>query len=153
MVTHAVTQLMHRYQKRNESLQEINFDFSELIQAVTNHEPKDIPDPLKIHMYVQRFFNPIISSKTIWQSHQTLQKAIDYAQKVEREFSLVEGNQQKEFDSIMSINAFAGNNPMIQQRVFTITCYECGPKVILGKIVLIWLAQAQYKIEIWHKVP
>ena len=65
MVTHAAKQLMHRYQQKEESLQEFNFEFSELIQAVTNHEPKDIADPLKIYMYVQKLFNSAICSKTI----------------------------------------------------------------------------------------
>ena len=36
MVTHAATQLMYRYQQKGESLQELNFEFIELIQAVTN---------------------------------------------------------------------------------------------------------------------
>ena len=43
-VTHATTLLMHRYQQEGESLQEFNFEFGELIQAVTNHETKDITD-------------------------------------------------------------------------------------------------------------
>ena len=48
LVTHAATWLVHRYQQKEESLQEFNFDLSELTQAVTNCEPKDITDPLKI---------------------------------------------------------------------------------------------------------
>ena len=47
MVSHAVTQLLHRYQQKGESLQEFYFKFNELIQAVTNCEAKDIPDLLK----------------------------------------------------------------------------------------------------------
>ena len=42
MVTYTATQLMHRYQQIEGGLQEFNFEFSELIQAVTNCEPKDI---------------------------------------------------------------------------------------------------------------
>ena len=45
-------------------------------------------------MYAQKLFNPGISSKTIRHVHPTLQKAIGYAQKIEREFLLVEGIQQ-----------------------------------------------------------
>ena len=91
-------QLIHKYKKR-ESLQEFNFDFSDLIQTIMNCEPKDMMYPLKIYMYLQKVFNPMISSKTIQHAHPTLQKAIDYVQKVEREFLLVKGIQQTEFDS------------------------------------------------------
>ena len=42
IVIHATTWLMHRYQQKGEILQEFNFEFSEIIQAVTNHEPTDI---------------------------------------------------------------------------------------------------------------
>ena len=41
-------------------------------------------------------------------------------------FLFVEGIQQTKFDSVMSINATAGNDPMRQQRV---TCYKCDQKV------------------------
>ena len=47
-VTHAATWLMHRNKQKGESLQEFNFKSRELIQAVMNHEPKDVMDPLKI---------------------------------------------------------------------------------------------------------
>ena len=40
-------------------------------------------------MYAQKLFNPAISSKNIRHAHATLQRAIDYAQKIEREFLLV----------------------------------------------------------------
>ena len=39
---------MHQYQQNGEGLQELNFEFSEHIQAVTNHEPTDVTDPLKL---------------------------------------------------------------------------------------------------------
>ena len=45
----------------------------------------------------------------------TLQKPIDYAQKIEREFLLVEGIQQIEFDTVMSIDVTTGNYPIRQQ--------------------------------------
>ena len=51
---------MHRYQQE-ESLQEFNVEFSELIQAVKNCEPKDITNPLKIYLYAQKLFHPVIS--------------------------------------------------------------------------------------------
>ena len=38
---------MSRHQQTGESLQEFNFKFSELIQAITNYKLKDITDPLK----------------------------------------------------------------------------------------------------------
>ena len=69
MVTHVATHFMHRYQQKGESLQEYNFEFGKLIQAVCNHELKDITHPLKIYMYVQKLFNPAISAKTIRHTH------------------------------------------------------------------------------------
>ena len=54
-------------------------------------------------MYMQKLFNPTISSKTIWQAHPTVQKAPDYMQKIAREMLLVNGTQQTEFDIVMSI--------------------------------------------------
>ena len=92
-------QLIHRYKRKRESLQEFNFDVSELIQTIMNCKPKDMMHPLKIYMYLEKLFNPLISSKTIQHAHLTLQKAIYYVQKVEREFLLVKGIQQTEFDS------------------------------------------------------
>ena len=50
--------------------------------------------------------------KTIWHAHPTLQKAIDYRHKVERELLLVEWIQQMEFDTVMSIDFAARNDPM-----------------------------------------
>ena len=47
---------------------------------------------------------------------------------------LVEGIQQTEFDSVMSIDATAGNDPVRQQRVVTITCYKYGKKVPYKKL-------------------
>ena len=77
-------------------------------------------------MYAQKLFNPAIGFKTIWHVSPTLKKAIDYAQRIEREFLLVEALQQTEFDMVISIDA--GNNPMRQQKVATITCYKCALK-------------------------
>ena len=56
---------MHRYQQKGKGLQEFNFELSELIQTITNGEPKDITNPLKIYIYVQTLFNHVINSKTI----------------------------------------------------------------------------------------
>ena len=53
---------MHTYQQKEESLQELNLEFSECIQAGTNHEPKDITDISKISMLAQKLFNLAISS-------------------------------------------------------------------------------------------
>ena len=69
-------------------------------------------------------------------------------QKIKREFFLVEGIQQIEFDFVTSINVTNGNDPMQHQRVATITCYKCGQKVIIEKTVLIQLTQAQYQIKV-----
>ena len=44
--------------------------------------------------------------------HPTLQRAIDYVQKIEREFLQIEGIQQTEFDMEMSIDMTTGNDPM-----------------------------------------
>ena len=77
---------MHGCQKKGENLQEFNFEFSEIIQAVTNCESKDIIDLLKMYMCTQKLFNLAISSKTIWHAHPTLQTAIHYVQQIEREW-------------------------------------------------------------------
>ena len=66
---------------------------------VSNHKLKDITHPLKMYIHVQRLFNPAISAKTIRHVHPTLQKAIDYAQKFDREFPIVEGIHHTEVDS------------------------------------------------------
>ena len=71
-ITHASTCLMSQYQQKGESWLEFNFEFSELILTVSNHEPKEFTDPVKIYMYVQKLFNPAISSKTIIHAHPTI---------------------------------------------------------------------------------
>ena len=82
---------MYKYQQKGEDLQEINFTFSELFQVITNHESKDITDPLKVYVYVQTIFNLAVIAKTIRHEHSAVQKAIDYAQRIEREFLPFEG--------------------------------------------------------------
>ena len=128
MVTHVTTWLMLRHQQKEKCSWEFNFKFSEQFQAVANYEPKDITDPSKTYMFVQELFNQAISSKTIQQAHLTLQKAKDSVQKIEREFLLVGGIQQTEFDTVMLIDTTTGNDPIRQQRSVTITCYKCGQK-------------------------
>ena len=64
-----------------------------LIQAGTSCEPKGITDLLNIYMFAVKLFNATISSRTIHHAHQTLEKAMDYVQKLEREVLLVEGIQ------------------------------------------------------------
>ena len=91
--------------RKDKACKKFNFESSELIQAVRHREPKHMTDPLKIYMYMQKLFAPTISTKTIWHANPVLQKAIEYVQKVDRELSLVEGIQQTEFDSVMSIDA------------------------------------------------
>ena len=39
------------YQQKGDHLQEFNFKFSELIQAVSNKDPSMIMNPLEIAMY------------------------------------------------------------------------------------------------------
>ena len=63
-------------------------------------------------MYGQKLFNQTTSNKNIRYVHPTLQKAIDYAQKVKRKFPLVEGIQKNKFDTGMSINASISDDPM-----------------------------------------
>ena len=101
---------------KEESLQKFNFQLIECIQAVTNHEPKGITDPLKLYMCAQKLFNLEISAKTIRNAH-PIHKAMAHAQKIKREFLPVEGIQQMEFDKVMSIDAAAGNDPMTQERL------------------------------------
>ena len=83
-----------------------------------------------------------ISAKTIQHVHLTFWKAIDYAQKIDREFLHVECIQQTE-----SINPSAGNDPMKQQRCVNITCYKCGQKVITGKTAPNQLVLVQGQIK------
>ena len=97
MITHAAMQLMYRYQQKGESLQEFNYQFIELIQAVTNHEHKDITDPVKIYMYVQNYLTLQSAPKLFIMPTKHNKKAIYYEQKVEREFLVVEGIRQMEF--------------------------------------------------------
>ena len=59
-VTHVVAHLMHRCKQKGENLQEFNFEFSELIQAVSNCEPKHTTDPLKVYVNAQNLFNAAI---------------------------------------------------------------------------------------------
>ena len=79
-------------------------------------------------MCMQKLFNLAVSSKTIRHAHSTLEKAISYAQKIEREFLLVEGIQQTRVYMVESIDAAAGNDPMRQQRLASLTCYKCSQK-------------------------
>ena len=94
-VIHAPTQLLYQYQQKEESLQEFTFSFSDLIQVITNCKPKSITDQLKICMYAQKLLNAPFSSKTIRYTHLTLNKAIDYAQNIERYFLLIGETQQR----------------------------------------------------------
>ena len=73
IVAHASSWLMHRYQQKGQSLQEFNFEFSKLIQAVTNCDPKDTTYLFKNYMDAQKVFNPATGSKTINPAHLTLQ--------------------------------------------------------------------------------
>ena len=77
-ITYASTQLMHRYQQKGKSLQEFNFEFSELFLAVANCEPKDKTYPLKIYMYTQIYLIQQLAGN----AHPTLQKVTDYAQNI-----------------------------------------------------------------------
>ena len=77
-VVHETTHLMHRCQQKVS----FNFEFSELIEAVSNCEPNDITDPLKVYMHAQKLFKLAICDKTIIHMNLTLQKAIPYAQKI-----------------------------------------------------------------------
>ena len=67
----------------------LQFEFSELIQAVSNCEPKGIKDSLKIYMYVLKLFNPNISARTIRYTHPTLQKANHMHRKLRENCSLL----------------------------------------------------------------
>ena len=55
---------MYRYQQKGQNFQELNFELSELIQAVSNYKIKDVTDPLEIYMSAQKLCNPTISAKT-----------------------------------------------------------------------------------------
>ena len=75
-------------------------------------------------------------------------KAIDYAQKIEREFLLVEGIQQTVSHMVMSIDMTAGKGSMRQQRLANITGYKCGQKVVTEKTALVQLVQVQHQIKL-----
>ena len=110
--TCGATHLMYRYQQKGEGMQEFIFKFSELIQAGSNHEPNDNINPLKYYMYAQKLFSLATNAKILCDGHLTLQKAIDYAQKVQREFLPVEDIQKTELDTVTSINVSADNEHM-----------------------------------------
>ena len=124
-VTHAAMQLIHRYQQKGERLKDFNFMFGEIIQAVTNCEPKHITDPLKIYMYAQILFSPAISSKTIQHAHLT---AESYSQCAEGWEKFLIGGR----DSVDRIcNVYWCNCwkwPKAIPKVTTITCHKCGQK-------------------------
>ena len=65
-----------------------------------------------------------MSVNTIWHVHSALQKAINYALKIEREFLVLEGIQQTNFDMVMLVDAVGGNDLMNQH----ITCFKCRQK-------------------------
>ena len=85
---------------------------------MTNYKPKGITDPIKIYMYVQKLFNP---AKT-WERIEI---------------------QQIEFETVMSIDTTAENDPLRQLRLANITCYKCGQKDVIEKTTLVQLVQAQ----------
>ena len=93
MVTHVAAHLMHRYQQKRESLQQSNFQISKHIQVDINCEPKDITRSIEDQDVYLKLFHLAIGAMTIRYEHATLQKAINYAQKIEMEFLLVEGIQ------------------------------------------------------------
>ena len=73
---------------------------------------------------MQSLFNLTVSSKIIRHAHPPVQKVISYAQKIERKFLLVKLIKQMEFDTVMTIYAPAGNNPMGQPWFANITCFK-----------------------------
>ena len=105
-----------------------NFEFSQLIQVVLIHKPKDVTDPFKICMYAQILLNQATSATTIRHAHPTVQKTNGCEQKIKREFLLVEGIQKTELHAVISIDASASNDPMRQQTFENITCYKCREK-------------------------
>ena len=60
--------------------------------------------------------------------HPTFHKALDYAQKIERQFLLVDGIEQTESDTVMSINTRADNDLMRKQRLANIMHHKCRQK-------------------------
>ena len=78
-------------------------------------------------MYVQKWFNPAVSSKTIWNAHPTLQKAIDYVPRL-KENSYLLKELKMELDMVMLIDAAIGNDPKRQQKLENITCIKCSQK-------------------------
>ena len=64
-------------------------------------EPKGITDLVMIYIHTPKLVNLVISSITIRHVKPTLQKAIDYEQKIEKEFLLFIGIHQTEFDMVM----------------------------------------------------
>ena len=63
--------LMNWCQGKDDSLQLFNFEFSDLIQAVSNKDPSQITDPLNMLMHAQKLSNPAITLKAIQTSHFT----------------------------------------------------------------------------------
>ena len=115
MINHLATYLMHRYQQKGKSLQKSNFEFSLLIQTVSNCELNDITDLFKIYMYAQKLINLAIRGTNYLACTLNHPESYRLCKKIERESLLVEGIQQAEFDVVMSIDVSAGNDPMNQQ--------------------------------------
>ena len=87
--------------KNRESIQEFNFKFSKLIQTITKN----------LHICTE-IIQTSIKLKDYLTCASNFIKTKDYAQKIEEDFLLVEGIQWTEIDSVMSIDAAAGNDLM-----------------------------------------
>ena len=66
----------------------------------------------------------LLVPKLLENTQSTPHKAIDFTQKVERQFLLVDSIQQTEFHTVISIDESAGNDPKKQQRLANITYWK-----------------------------
>ena len=105
-------------------------------------------DPWKIYMDKWKLLSTAVSAKTVGHAHAPLQKAIEYVQICIREFQLVEGIQQTEFDTIMSIGVVcwkwsSETAEVSKHQMF----FKCWQKVTIGKTVATQPVQLQH----WSK--
>ena len=108
-------------------------------------------DPLEIFMYVQKLFNPAISAKPFRHAHPTLHNSIYYSQKL-RECSLVEGIQQTEFDTVISIDASADIDPM-KEHSLMVHVTNVDKEVFIERTALTLLTLVQDQIKHMQAQP
>ena len=105
---------MHRYQQKGEVYKNSTLNSANVSKCFLIVNQRYYRSS-KIYVYAQKLFNPAITTKNTKHIYPTLPKAIDYMQKIDREFPCVEAIQQTEFQTVKPISTYVGNDPMKQQ--------------------------------------